>query len=823
MGILIADFKGLETASGFLVRDASSCRELVNVSMGKRGIIATRNGFDLSAHQAGCVWKSFSPEIPVGYNWLHKGSSSEPSELVYMDLTASPIDLSPVEWSYVKHFGPSERMKMAQCGADTYVTSNRGVMRSEKINVGGTSLWFAGISRGQAADLYDNDAAVYAVLSGGGGPMLSVGYARNYRVTFQKLNYDGDGEKVLVGPPTSRTLIHNAAGTSGYGAVTAKVTLRLPIPKQWGCETATLSGYTMRLWGSRMYNLTGGEAGTDDMYLIMERELSAGDIATGYFAYTDTTPDAFLITSPPLNTNPNVIPPLEIGLAQGISNADNPPPIAKDIAYHQNCMWYANAVERTRVRLTLNGAIAAGGTVAITGPNGTATLTCVAATPVGGATNFIGNPGLTTTSLDIDRCAANIAACANRNFATTGVYCYHDSSPNTEPGVLIFEATDNLGTAVSVVVSIGSTPYRQETFTTGGTNSLFFSKQERPDSVPEVNELKAGPQNTEILRITPFRERMLVFTDHGIYQVTGNNFQNFTVSPFDLSYKLIAPESVALVDDRVYCLTLQGIVEIDDGGVEVISKPIKNFTDAMTASEDMLTAASEITFGVGYRLKHEYRLFYPSVYDVNEPNPNEAPLSYRCDYWLTFDTATRAWSQGHMVNEFDGFYDAAACGVVLRSNDKLTLGAWEPVPHNDGGLWVESIYFTDAPSDGTPVLAQYVFAIVGFQFAAPNPEGLVHWQQVVAKFQPAQAEYTRPWTDCLFYWENEYDQNEYSYAFPNDSNPECKSETPTEVRRSARLSVKVKFDAPQPNDLSRPAELAGLSISYAEPTRYAKN
>ncbi|MEG7677105.1 hypothetical protein U2060_15300, partial [Listeria monocytogenes] len=78
-----------------------------------------------------------------------------------------------------------------------------------------------------------------------------------------------------------------------------------------------------------------------------------------------------------------------------------------------------------------------------------------------------------------------------------------------------------------------------DVLSTEQSNLLRFSKPLRADAVPPINVLSVGNADSRILRVMPFRDRMLVFTDAGIYQVTGRTFADFSVFPFDLGYRLM--------------------------------------------------------------------------------------------------------------------------------------------------------------------------------------------------------------------------------------------------------------------------------------------
>lgn len=80
----------------------------------------------------------------------------------------------------------------------------------------------------------------------------------------------------------------------------------------------------------------------DEMYLAYERVLGS---ATAPFNIIDTTPDAFL--GEPLYTNANS--------GDGLEQANDRPPLAKDVALFDGRVWYANTTGRHRLELRLLG------------------------------------------------------------------------------------------------------------------------------------------------------------------------------------------------------------------------------------------------------------------------------------------------------------------------------------------------------------------------------------------------------------------------------------------------------------------------------------
>lgn len=804
MGNLLAAFKGLVTAPGYLVRDEASCVIAENVSHAFPGRIRPRGGFGRFANgTTGRPMKLLSSTALGSALLVNTASTAAPGEADALEIgtgSGAFAALPTIDGSTVENIR-EERAAMALCRRDHYITSTNGVRR---LDAGMGTLRFAGMPRGPGVDVYDMDAAVYAVLAA--GTMLPDGWARAYRVTWHR--YEPD-KTLLGGAPTGRVVIRNVAGTSGYAAATtANVTLRIPLPVEFGTlSTALTATYFWRLWASKTWDTATG-FGDDECYLVDEQYIDATDIANGYAVVTDATPDAYLQGSQPLHTNAIVYPVSDEGIRQGVVNADDPPPVATDVAYHANVLWYSKCRLRTRQNLTLKAVGGAGfvvgDTVTVTGPSGAVVFTGVVGAP-GAATEFMVELGLATTEENIEATARNLVACIQRNSADWGGSAYHVSLNTSEPGLFFIEVHRGVDLTLSFATSRPAAFFIDEVDARSRPNRLFFSKPERGDAVPPINFLDVGPETTEVLRISPFRDRLIVWTNRGLYQVTGNTFADFAVSGFDDTTKLVARETVAAVDDRLYALCSSGVVEVSDGGVSVVSLPIDDFFQSKMTDSVELLRFRLLAFAVGDQPNHEYRLWL----DTQTGGPG-------CETWLTFDTRTRAWSSGFFNYSIGGArYEARNCGVVLPDGI-VVLGGEDPLQVSVVGRYFFSRpTYSDVMYDGTEV---GLAARLRFTYQAPNGEGLMHWQQTIVKYEQLP---TAPAT--VTFYPDENTPTGSSVAISNAvSRLEERVEVPWGARRTTRMGVEYVPAVTVPGPTSPTWDLAGIEVSYSSPTRFGR-
>ena len=668
--VLQSDFKGMVTAPGLLERAEASCTVANNLLFDAPGVVRKRRGFAKQTGNAGGpVWAAFSSRLMGDSVLCHVGTGTSGTQLRYGDGSVALTAIAMTGSSALTR-ARETRAQMAVCQRNHYVTASEGVARVESSMTSATQR-FAGMPRGIQPSLYANWWAGYAPLTAGSN--MGDGYARAYRVTWHLKDADG---VELGGAPTGRAVLRNQSGIGGYTGATMNATLRIPVPKELGVlGTSLTASWFYRLWGGRTFNAATGEQGDDEMYLLNEAYIDATDISNGYAVYVDSTPDSFLGKQRRLHTNTQNFPDSELGVAQGTVNEDAPPPIAGAVAYWQDVMWYGDISYRPRLQVRLlvvsGSGLVNNDTVTVVGPTGVSVTLTGKTAGSASATEFTIFTALANTQMNIEATASALVDAININAAATqGVRAYYVSVGNMTPGYIYLESlktgtaptfASSRAAAWSLMVSGTATAVVDEQ-----RNGLAFSKPYRADAVPPINLMAAGPADARILKLHPLGDRLFVFTDYGIYVVQGRSFADFSIRPFDLGFKLMVRESVVTCDERIYAWCYEGVVEIDSGGVRVISTPIEpTLADALLVAGSSpgsggiaggQAAFAALGFSVAYRYEHRVLFFYPEANDSADVNG--------CAFWLNFDTRTRAWSTGSLgLRLASGYYDnrAAAC------------------------------------------------------------------------------------------------------------------------------------------------------------------
>ena len=181
----------------------------------------------------------------------------------------------------------------------------------------------------------------------------------------------------------------------------------------------------------------------------------------------------------------------------------------------------------------------------------------------------------------------------------------------------------------------------------------MFSKDGQPEAVPTKNIFKIGASDDRIKRIIALREGLFVFKERGgCYVVRGENEATFSYSLLDNTAKLVAPDSLALVNNLAYGLFEAGICEVSDTGVSIISLPIKD--QILPLFGTPLTALKAYSFGISNDVDGKYELSVPTVSTDTSTNKQ-----------FVFDTFGRS---------FCTWYLDLTCGGVNPVDAKLVLG-----------------------------------------------------------------------------------------------------------------------------------------------------
>jgi hypothetical protein len=308
---------------------------------------------------------------------------------------------------------------------------------------------------------------------------------------------------------------------------------------------------------------------------------------------------------------------------------------------------------------------------AITGTNipGGTTIVSFTATTIKMSANATGSTaGVTITvtnggtpAQDIADTAVSLIRVINRNSTNTSVYAYYLSGENDLPGAILIEERGLGGSAFSITASAHGTAFNPVLPTSGTSvissnddlqHALMVSKTDQSEAVPLVNIFRVGAANNAILRVFPLRNSLFIFKENeGIYRMTGTSPTSFQIEQFDNSANLIAPDSVALVNNQVWALSDQGVIVVSETGVSVVSRPIEDLV--LDQFGGALTAAKYYSFGIGYETDRKYILF--TVSSSADTVPSQA---------FVFNVFTEGFTRWPLT---------MSTGIVNKEDDHLYL------------------------------------------------------------------------------------------------------------------------------------------------------
>lgn len=407
-----------------------------------------------------------------------------------------------------------------------------------------------------------------------------------------------------------------------------------------------------RLYRSDM-SATADTAPSDELYLTYTIQPTAANIAAGYIDVNDITPESFL--GDPLYTN-------EFD-GVGLQQANERPPRSRSIADFDSRVFFGNTIQRQRFFLDMLGVgapngIQDGDRLLVTTLSTVFTFSFKNAPGAGEVQIFSSD----TAALNIARTTDALIKVINAS-SSCPCFAYSLSSDDGIPGKMLLE--EKLITGDLFYVGAPDRPLSFNPYMTNevGANlassdpnaqihGLGYSKQGEPEAVPVFNWTTVGSQSWPILRVARIKSALVVFKQgDGIWSVTGT--APYRVEQISTA-NIAAPDSVAVLSDRLWAFTDQGIVSISESaGITVASRALE--TDILELFGAELATLAQYAFGVGYETDRAYLLWLPEV--------------------LAATTCTEAYRQSVATQAYTRWTKAATCGLVDPNTQKLVIGS----------------------------------------------------------------------------------------------------------------------------------------------------
>ena len=584
---------------------------------------------------------------------------------------------------YTGTFDPpsTQRMRSIRANQNLYFTTDEGVKRIDTLTA--TPVDAGGIKA------LDGEAA----LSGASG-FMATATQRAYRIVW---GFKDANENLILGAPSQRITIANSTGG------TRDVDLTFTIPD--GITTSHF--YQVYRSGA---SATATDEANDELQLVIEDFPTSAEITAEEVTVTDSVPDA--LRGAKLYTNPseqgiaqaNDVPPLCVDMTVFKNHALYANTETKQrlfinmISVDSPQLSFYDVTGDTSIgsdqitNLSSTTGLAIGQLVTGTGIPADTLVTNIAGTTAtisndatangtGVSLRFrdritfdgedwfandsedtANNYFLVTTS---GTPASNIADTARSlvkiiNKTATSIYAFYISNFDDLPGKLLIEdrqfggavwdATSSKGSAWSPTLNASGSD--NQSSNERKKNEIFISKSRQPDAVPLLQSLPAGSEDDEIKRIIALRDSVIILKDDGIFRMTGEDVNSFSISIFDDTAIIKGADTADKLNNEVFCYSTQGAISISDNGVKVRSRPIEQ--ELLEVSSDDFSNFDDVAFGVGYESERKYILFVPTS---------------------TSDTFAK---KGHVFNTFTSAWtdwaENRTCGIVNPGDNRLYLG-----------------------------------------------------------------------------------------------------------------------------------------------------
>jgi hypothetical protein len=335
------------------------------------------------------------------------------------------------------------------------------------------------------------------------------------------------------------------------------------------------------------------------------------------FAFNDITPEALLGAT--IYTAQS---------QQTLLNDNAEPPLASDMTEYKQFLFFADVESKHRFSFTLisvydgssSGEIRDGDTITISDGTTTEVYTADSSAADVSTKTFKVDEATSSVSQRIDNTIRSFISVVNQGSAI--VYAYLATAGDDDlPGKCRIEAR-TLGQAAFSVVSTRQKAFNPQLTTTATTNQtsksdayrngLMFSKQGQPEAVPLKNIFRVGSSDDPIKRIIGLRDALLIFKQRdGVYILRGENETSFSVSLLDGTAKIVAPESLVVLNGLVYGLFEAGVSTVSDTSVDVESDPIADKIQNLYGT--CLDEVKAYTFAIGYETEGLYILSLPTA------------------------------------------------------------------------------------------------------------------------------------------------------------------------------------------------------------------
>lgn len=321
---LILKASGIHTNNNYYSSVPSgSLEEASNVVIDRSEVVEPRRGFGLYGLEVDSSRTkqilSYKDAVIKHYGSNLKFDSNNAGD--FIDFTGDSVD----------EVSSGVRIKSVEMNGNLYLTTATGIKKISAVTA--SDFLTTGVTKAGGVKAVDLNANTNYSSFGFLEPNSKVAY----RLVFGKKDVN---ENLILGSPSARVEVWNISSTA---SCVTSITFTLPSEID---DTYFYQIYRTAL-STETFPTEPLGAG-DEMYLVIEDNLTSADVTAGSVSITDSTPNEF--RGALLYTNPVS--------GEGIAQANEAPPFAKDIATYKNFLFYANTKTVQRLNsafLTING------------------------------------------------------------------------------------------------------------------------------------------------------------------------------------------------------------------------------------------------------------------------------------------------------------------------------------------------------------------------------------------------------------------------------------------------------------------------------------
>lgn len=570
---LVTQCKGLHTNNSDISSVPSGSLKIGrNIALSKENIIQPRNGFSDITYAIDTVSVRANDFFCWKNGLLVKASDNH----LYYDTGSAFSSMGDLVPPTTNGVAATHISSVNSKNKNIYFTSSEGIKKTDAL---GTSLYSTNTGLIVQSDIGLTSAATCVALPNG--------QTASYRVIICYKDANGN---IIKGAVSQKWYVSNSSGQP------ANPWLIFYIP------SGLTTNHFVQVY--RINEVTGQE-GSDELQLCYEAYITATDISNGYFVFDDELPSEYLGAT------------IYTALSQeGIVNNNDQAPISKEICEFKNTMFFGDIEYQHTCLFTLLGAntvtakgFRAGDTITVTLGATVEVYTAVTS----GAT---GNQFYISTSSDpVLKTIYTIQSFLTVLYANSAiVYGIEVSSDNTLPAtVRLYTRSYSAGqftVTSSRPASFSPTLDSLNSSADKFTNGLAFSKPFQVEAVPLKNVLKVGASHNRILKLAALRDSLFIFKENeGVWILKGDSEANFTLEQLDNTANLVSVKSISVVNNMIYGLFKNGICEVSETGVTIISDPIKDQIDAVLKISESETN----TFSMSDEINGRYILSVTTV------------------------------------------------------------------------------------------------------------------------------------------------------------------------------------------------------------------